>query len=83
VPVLLQHEVDASDRIEYQRGIVSVDETGRLVARNTGRQASSRLASFVGMNALLVIQPREHAYQPGETVPAMLTAAPYSTAPIA
>jgi molybdenum cofactor synthesis domain-containing protein len=68
VPVVLQHEVEASDRIEYQRGIVAVDQDGRLVARNTGRQASSRLASFVGMNALLVVQPREHAYQPGETV---------------
>jgi molybdenum cofactor synthesis domain-containing protein len=76
VPVVLQHAVEASDRIEYQRGVVSVDQAGRLVARNTGRQASSRLASFVGMNALLIIQPREHAYQPGETVQAMLIAAP-------
>jgi molybdenum cofactor synthesis domain-containing protein len=76
VPVVLDHEVEASDRIEYQRGIVEVDSTGRLVARNTGRQASSRLASFKGMNALLVIPPRELAYQAGETIEAMLTGAP-------
>jgi molybdenum cofactor synthesis domain-containing protein len=81
VPVVLQHEVEASDRIEYQRGVVTVDQDGRLVARNTGRQVSSRLASFVGMNALLVIQPREHPYQAGETVPAMLTAAPHAADP--
>ncbi len=76
VPVVLEHDVAASDRIEYQRGIVSVDASGCLVARNTGRQASSRLASFVGMNALLLINPREHPYQAGETVQAMLTGAP-------
>lgn len=76
VPVVLEHEVMGSDRIEYQRGIVSVGPDGRLQARNTGRQVSSRLASFVGMNALLVIPPREQQYQPGETVHAMLVAPP-------
>jgi molybdenum cofactor synthesis domain-containing protein len=72
VPVRLEHDVQASDRIEYQRGIVSVDSEGRLVARNSGRQQSSRLASFVGTNALLVIPPRETAYSAGETVQAMM-----------
>jgi len=77
VPVLLQHEVEATDRIEYQRGIVSVDAGGRLVARNSGRQQSSRLASFVGTNALLVIPPRETPYAAGETVQAMMLGAPF------
>lgn len=80
VPVVLTHDVGGSDRIEYQRGIVSVDANGCLVARNTGRQVSSRLASFVGMNALLVIHPREHTYQAGETVQAMLLGAPHAIA---
>ena len=76
VPVILEHDVDASDRIEYQRGIVSVGADGRLVGRNTGKQQSSRLASFVGMNALLVIPPREIPYAAGETVQAMMLGAP-------
>lgn len=76
VPVVLEHDVEGSDRIEYQRGIVSVAPEGRLTARNTGRQVSSRLASFLGINALLVIPPRERPYAAGETVSAMLLAAP-------
>jgi molybdenum cofactor synthesis domain-containing protein len=78
VPVVLEHEVQASDRIEFQRGIVSVDGEGRLVARNSGRQQSSRLASFVGTNALLVIPPRESPYAAGETIQAMMLGAPFA-----
>ncbi|MDQ3444517.1 MAG: molybdopterin molybdotransferase MoeA [Chloroflexota bacterium] len=78
VPVVLQHDVQASDRIEFQRGIVSVDGDGRLVARNSGRQQSSRLASFTGINALLVIPPREFAYAAGESVQAMMLGAPFA-----
>ncbi len=77
-PVILEHEVQASDRIEYQRGIVSVNDEGRLVARNSGKQQSSRLASFVGTNALLVIPPRESPYAAGESVRAMMLAAPFA-----
>ncbi|MDQ3654475.1 MAG: molybdopterin molybdotransferase MoeA [Chloroflexota bacterium] len=79
VPVILEHAVQASDRIEYQRGIVSVNADGRLVARNSGKQQSSRLASFVGTNALLVIPPRESPYVAGETIKAMMLAAPFGT----
>jgi len=78
VPVVLAHELQASDRIEFQRGIVSVDGEGRLVARNSGRQQSSRLASFVGTNALLVIPPRESPYAAGESVQAMMLGAPFA-----
>ena len=79
VPVALDHEIQASDRIEFQRGIVSVSSEGQLVARNTGRQQSSRLASFVGTNALLVIPPRETPYTAGEMVQAMMLGAPLAT----
>ena len=78
VPVMLEHEVQASDRVEYQRGIVTVNADGRLVARNTGQQQSSRLASFVGTNALLMIPPRETTYAAGETVQAMMLGAPFA-----
>lgn len=76
VPVTIEHEIEASDRIEYQRGIVSVSSDGQLTGRNTGRQVSSRLVSFLGINAFLIIKPREHPYAAGETVQAMLLAAP-------
>ena len=79
VPVALEHPLDGSDRIEYQRGIVSVSATGQLTARNTGRQVSSRLASFIGINALLVIPPREIPYAAVETVQAMMLGAPYAS----
>ena len=74
--VMLTEDIEPSDRIEYQRGIVRVDEQGRLVARNTGMQRSSRLQSFVGANALLVIPPRERTYRAGEQIEALMLASP-------
>lgn len=76
VPVTLAAPTPPTDRIEYQRAVVRVDAEGRLVATTTGSQASSRLASLVGANALLVIPPREAAYEPGERVEAILLAPP-------
>ena len=75
-PVTLLHDTPPTDRIEYQRAVVRVAPDGRLVARTTGGQASSRLASFFGANALLVIPPREHPYAGGEQVEALLLAPP-------
>ena len=70
--VALDEGARPSDRIEMQRGIVSVRD-GRLTARTTGSQASSRLNSFVGANALLVIPAGTEALPPGSTVEALLT----------
>jgi len=55
---------------------VSVAPDGCLAAVTTGTQASSRLASFVGANALLVVPPREVPFQAGERVEAILLGAP-------
>ena len=74
--VTLAHDTPPTDRIEYQRAIVRVDTEGRLVASTTGNQASSRLASLVGINALLVIPPRDEWYRAGERVEALLLGAP-------
>ncbi|MGB3331047.1 MAG: gephyrin-like molybdotransferase Glp, partial [Thermomicrobiales bacterium] len=79
--VRLREDVNPSDRIEYQRGVVSVDTDGRLVGRNTGSQISSRLQSFLGINALLVIAPRESVYRAGEVVDAIMLAPPYAADP--
>jgi molybdenum cofactor synthesis domain-containing protein len=76
VPVTLGTPAAPTDRIECQRARVTVTAEGKLVGSSTGPQQSSRLASFVGANALLVIPPRESAYAPGETVEAILLAPP-------
>ncbi|HEV2127166.1 MAG TPA: gephyrin-like molybdotransferase Glp [Thermomicrobiales bacterium] len=78
VPVTLSSPAAPSDRIEYQRARVTVTPEGKLVGASTGPQQSSRLASFVGANALLVIPPRETSYEPGEMVEALLLAPPDS-----
>ncbi|HEU5433524.1 MAG TPA: molybdopterin molybdotransferase MoeA, partial [Thermomicrobiales bacterium] len=80
-PVTLGQETAPTDRIEFQRGVVSIAPDGRLVARTTGVQASSRLASFLDANALLIIPPRETDYQAGEIVRAMLLAPPHGPEP--
>ncbi|HEY8446737.1 MAG TPA: gephyrin-like molybdotransferase Glp [Thermomicrobiales bacterium] len=76
VTVTLAHETPPTDRIEYQRAIVRTDAEGRLVAATTGNQASSRLMSLVGANALLVIPPRQEPYRAGEHVEAIMLGAP-------
>ncbi len=58
-------------RVEYQRAAVSW-ETDRFVARTTGLQASSRLMSIVGANALLELQPGTETLSEGTMVPAWL-----------
>jgi molybdopterin biosynthesis enzyme len=55
---------------------VRVGADGRLSAAATGGQASSRLASFVGANALIELPPRERPYAPGEIVQAVLLGLP-------
>jgi molybdopterin molybdotransferase len=64
-------------RPEYQRAFVRW-QNGELVSSPTGVQASSRLMSMVGANALLELEAREGTLQPGELVPALLLATPPS-----
>lgn len=73
VEVVLEHDVKPSpDRTEYQRAVVRW-EGGRLLARTTGSQVSSRLLSMVGANGLIIIEPGEAKVPAGSTVPALLT----------
>jgi molybdopterin molybdotransferase len=73
VLVTLHDSVKSSpDRPEYQRAIVSW-ENGRLEARSTGAQGSSRLMSLRGANALLLVPPGGRQYAPGEALEALLT----------
>ena len=74
VQVVLETPARPSDRIEMQRGIVRIGD-GNLSARPTGSQASSRLSSFVGANALLVIPAGSDPLPEGTTIDALLTGA--------
>lgn len=71
VHVALEERTRPSDRIEMQRGIVRV-RGGTLSAIPTGSQASSRLSSFVGANALLIIPAGDEPLPPGASVEALL-----------
>ena len=59
----------------FQRGIVRVDSGGDLRASTTGSQASSRLASLVGANALIVVPPGAEPLPEGSRVEAILVGA--------
>jgi molybdopterin molybdotransferase len=72
VQVEIEHDVQRSqDRPEYQRAEVRWSE-GRLVARLTGIQRSSRLLSLVGANAFLRIDPGLDQISEGSRVDALL-----------
>ena len=72
VEVVLDHDVTpAPDRSEFQRAVVRW-ERGALRASTTGLQASGRLLSMVGANALLTFGPGEKKAA-GESITAILT----------
>ena len=76
VPVIVDHDVQASDRIEYQRAVVRVDRDGTLHASNTGSQSSARLMSFVGADAFLIVHPQDEPYPAGARMEALLVEPP-------
>ncbi len=74
VDVVLGHDLRPDPiRPEYQRATV-VWEDHHFVARTTGLQASSRLMSIVGANALLEIAPGTETLAQGTMVRALLLA---------
>jgi molybdopterin molybdotransferase len=79
--VALASGIRPSDRIEFQRATITVAPNGRLKAETTGNQISSRLASLLGANGLLIIEPGTEPIAPGEMVPAILIDIPKSISP--
>ena len=79
IRVAIAEEIVPTDRIEYQRAWITIDGEGQLLATPTGGQASSRLASLVGANGLLILPPRESSYGAGELVETILLGTPYPT----
>ena len=60
-------------RVEYHRVVVSIDgKDGRLVARSTGMQRSSRVGSLATANALLVLPQSEGFVEAGGSCDALM-----------
>ena len=55
-------------RIEYQRGIVSYDESGRQVVNTTGKQGAGRLTSMCMANCLIILPVACDGVKPGDMV---------------
>ena len=55
-------------RVEYQRGIMRVDESGTLVVASTGKQGAGRLSSMSQANCLIVIDVDVDGVNAGDTV---------------
>jgi len=73
VEVELEHDFRRpGGRLEYHRAIVRYSG-GRLRARSTGLQISSRLLSMVGSNGMVVLVEGEGTLPAGSVVPALLT----------
>lgn len=58
----------SAGRIEYQRGIMRLDEQGRLVVESTGKQGAGRLSSMSAANCLIVIDSDVEGIEPGDSV---------------
>lgn len=55
-------------RMEYQRGVMRLDESGQLVVETTGKQGAGRLSSMSSANCLIVIDTDKSGVSPGDTV---------------
>ena len=71
--VVLEENVNLDkQRPEYHRGLVVTKEDGLLYASSTGGQRSSRIGSFKGANALLVMPAGSEPKKKGDKVDALL-----------
>ena len=57
-----------SGRIEYQRGIIEKDESGRMVVHKTGAQGSGILSSMSQANCFIVLPMESEGVEPGTEV---------------
>ena len=55
-------------RVEYQRGILEEDETGRMTVRKTGAQGSGILRSMGDANCFIVLTLENNGVKPGDLV---------------
>ena len=55
-------------RVEFQRGVLGYDETGRLAVRSTGGQGSGILSSMHEANCFIVLPLESEGVEPGSEV---------------
>ncbi len=72
VRVRLAHDVVPVDRTDYLRATLRTAADGVPEATANGTQQSSRLASLVAADALVIVPPREMPYRAGESLDALL-----------
>lgn len=58
----------SAGRVEYQRGILRVDNRGNLLVASTGKQGAGRLSSMSLANCLIVIDADIDSVKPGDRV---------------
>lgn len=56
-------------RTEYQRGLLSLDESGELIVDKTGAQGSGILTSMSQANCFIVLPMEYESVNPGDSVP--------------
>ena len=59
-------------RVEYQRGVLELDEQGHMVVRKTGKQGSGILRSMADANCFIVLPLDNAGVQPGDVVDVQL-----------
>ncbi len=59
-------------RVEYQRGVLERDETGKMVVRKTGKQGSGILRSMADANCFIVLPLENAGVTPDELVDVQL-----------
>ncbi len=59
-------------RTEFQRGILTQDDTGALTVRTTGAQGSGMLSSMSRANCFIVLETAQGNVEPGSTVDVQL-----------
>ncbi len=71
--VTLNHKIRHSpDRTEFQRATITRQPDGSYTAVSTGAQASSRLLSMLGANALIVLPHGQEDFSAGSVVEAVI-----------
>ena len=58
----------SAGRVEYQRGLFRVDNSGTLLVASTGKQGAGRLSSMSNANCLIVIDAETDGVKPGDKV---------------
>lgn len=59
-------------RVEYQRGVLEKDETGKMLVRKTGKQGSGILRSMADANCFIVLPLESEGVKEGEMVDVQL-----------